>query len=629
MTAIGSPQAETKQKAQPETRGKSEDDEDEKTSVSRSNQNSSETSRKLSRKNSRSSVTSSMNGEYRFAQELSETTAMKMFKMGWCLFAIALNCILLAFAIVSHNGMVVDSSPAALQSFGSLLVLFLLLIANFATVKALDTGYAALIAYWMSTVGQNLNLVGFGHQSSFMKIPFAFLLPSKKGGVKESLMFSSLLWVLLDVCKMLIIAACCYLTVRELRLDDGTISCIVFDQVGTEPFDRNWPTLEVQAGIGELVFGSSLGRMRSEEAVPETLMLMAPMLDGVVENGDTVVGPGFSVNVATKCVCSEGFDATSLSTAGIPAGKIADFSSLISANLRQYAMINYVSEDPQQKEAYVDSAFLGSKLCGDPKTTSKFPVCKTKFHSHNKITSVMKYMTDGTTASIAQEDNQLRSVDGTALMYPWGFNAVKSVVGDGVQLYKVPLVKAAADSDLAFQKLNPLDYWTNGELYAVNEDRFSAGVENLFALVFRAGIQRTYSTEGQTCTRNVRDPKRSVLIAYGSGYDCMMAATIIQIIVAAISAVAFVPWLRSDKVPLGPAYRAFMDKSYFMALIAESDVADGLKGFSNAPKKDVLEVFDQTVMIGESMDSKEDDIGHITLGKPEKVIPLLNLRKYN
>jgi hypothetical protein len=57
-------------------------------------------------------------------------------------------------------------------------------------------------------------------------------------------------------------------------------------------YERNFPTMDTEAGVAEYVFGTSLGRMRSEELVDVTEAIYPPSIIAVVNDGDTIVGKG-------------------------------------------------------------------------------------------------------------------------------------------------------------------------------------------------------------------------------------------------------------------------------------------------------------------------------------------------
>jgi hypothetical protein len=307
-----------------------------------------------------------------------------------------------------------------------------------------------------------------------------------------------------------------------------------------------------------------------------------------------------------------------LKKVGIPDLVMNDFFTNISSSYARRAMVNYIELNQDKVSMTITTALTGFYLCGGLRTSS-FPVCRTKMANHKRVLALMEYMTDGTPASIAQKHVELREYVSDA-DFGWAHQAMLNLIGEGVQTFDLPSTVPAM--------LNPMMYWTSSDLLAVDPTLFEPGVETLFAILSRAAIQRSYSTYGTSCTKSVVDSKSSVIYIQGYGYTITIIALILQLLATAIAILAFIPWIVSS-VPSGPAMRALLENAYFTALLADSNLGDGLKGLSNAPSHAIWQTLDRDVRIGEAIGTQDDEIGHITMDKTKFVTPLINGRRYS
>jgi hypothetical protein len=561
------------------------------------------------------SRTSSNNAEHRFAREISETFTWKLREMKWCLLALVSNILLLAAVDAMKNGAVVSLNKEVASTWEGIVMEILLLATNIFTILAMDSGVAAFFGFQMATRGRSMAVIGFSQTPAVFKMSFANDL-SLNSSVRKILNRLAFLWAIMEILKVITPIGASALTASPVRSDAFTVDCIIFQQQG-KPVDRNWPNVEAEIGFAELIFGKSIGRLRSQEEVDITTAIVGPQLIGVVMDGDTIVGDGFLLDILSDCQCSASHLPDDLESVGVPtANKQAFTDAYLAVNSRNIFMVSALEKNDT---AIVATGMLvNTPLCGGLNMTG-MPVCRTVFSNHRTAEVMVEYMTDGTTASIAQKFAFIRKETGEADLGTWAYAALNNILGAGVQTIPLPSQVPAM--------MTPILWWTTADLMAIDPALLEAGLETFYTILFRAGIQRSYATEGNKCVRNIVDPAQTILSMSDYGYQTALAALIIQLIFNAISAAAFVPWLLSN-VPAGPAIRAMNESIYFTTLLADSNLGDNLKGLCNAPTHAIWQSLDVIVRIGESIMTQDEVVGHITMDKPKVVRPLVNARCY-
>jgi hypothetical protein len=166
----------------------------------------------------------------------------------------------------------------------------------------MNDGAAAYVGYLLSEKkGFSMVACGFVQADLFEKFTFANNL-SFRSSAKKFLSRLSYLWITHFLLLALTVFSSVTLQSDTFRFDSGYLRCIIYGQDG-EPNDRGWPTLEVEMGVAEYIFGSSLGMLRSEMAVDNSTLVIAPQLIDVCQDGSTLVGDGYILTVATSCKC--------------------------------------------------------------------------------------------------------------------------------------------------------------------------------------------------------------------------------------------------------------------------------------------------------------------------------------
>ena len=254
---------------------------------------------------------------------------------------------------------------------------------------------------------------------------------------------------------------------------------------------------------------------------PRPIPAYPSQLIGVVYDGDTIVGNGFVLNVTTACFCSSDDEPASLTDVGIPASHAAEFSAAgRGIHSRNLFISNLVVNNQAEEKVHIHTALFNTPLCGGLNTTGT-PVCETILHSHKYATVQMEYMTDGTTASIAQKDVRVREELADADLSKWAYFAMEAILGAGVQTEPLPAQVPGM--------ISPILWWATVDLMAIDPAMFEAGMETFFTLMFRAGVQRTYATAGAKCVRNIVDTANTYIEMQSYGVTSSLAAVIIQV----------------------------------------------------------------------------------------------------
>jgi hypothetical protein len=289
------------------------------------------------------------------------------------------------------------------------------------------------------------------------------------------------------------------------------------------------------------------------------------------------------------------------------------------ATANSISMISAITREKtaESDKVLLTATFTNTALCGGYDVLS-FPVCKTEFFNHNNAIVEMKYMTDGTPASIAQDVATLREVKEPASL-DWLENAMVAIMDGPVTGYQLPATVPGM--------INPLLYWTTSNLLAINPSLLEAGLETMYVILLRAGIQRTYSTDGSTCVRNIVLENKSTLKIEPYGLDTVLVMLSVQMILTCLSVFAFLPWI-FNTAPVAPAIRAVRENIYFTTLLADSNFSDNIRNLCNAPTYAIWQGLDQVVRVGEAVDTVEEDVGRISMDKTKLVRKMVNGRKY-
>ncbi|KAJ3324754.1 hypothetical protein HDV06_006012 [Boothiomyces sp. JEL0866] len=539
--------------------------------------------------------------------------------MKWIFIALALNIVLLIFLqeLVSPNGFIVGFLGSELQLSSTVILELWMLICYLAIQKAMMSGASAYVGYLITRPqGYSLAACGFIQSDLFSKFFFASKL-SFRSPSRTFLSRLSYLWVIQTLTLVLPLFSASTIAASNYYVYSGTLGCLIYTQNG-QPYDRYWPSLQAEMGFAELCFGTAMGVLRSEEDVPHSTFITAPQLIDTAADGTIIVGNGYVTSISTTCKCIDTGSAANIAKGGnIPSGIASNMSSQVAGYQNNPAMVNYVA---QNSSAIVISTILtGTNVCTltDP-TEIGYPLCTTTAYDHKTASISITFMTDGTPASIAPRKADILST-GSSSDISWLYAAYVSIL-EGVQTSTL-LPETFKGS------INPLLWWTSTNMQSVNPALLSAGIETLFAILGRAGVQRSYSHTSSRCTQSVIDSSSIVLRMSNVGYTIGIIFFTLQLAMVLLSFLGTIPWLLS-KDPIYPGIRLVTDHVFFMVMINSTLVAlFGVNATMDTPL--IWTKFDFVVRVGEAIKTRDDpDLGNIIMDKPKFVTNFVKGKSY-
>ncbi|ORY38822.1 hypothetical protein BCR33DRAFT_768968 [Rhizoclosmatium globosum] len=563
--------------------------------------------------------TNSMNGGLN--REITETWSTIIKKMKWSILSVLLNGCLIVLLDQARSGVVISIQASLVNQFGGIILLVVLLVCNVVCIWSLSEAGSCVAGFHLSKKhGFSFAVCGFMQASSFQKVTFSQSL-SLTSKYRKMLSRAAFLWVALEAIKVLVPISAIALSASRYASYNDVSDCIYFVQGSkTKPVDRNWPTLDAESGVAEYVFGSSLGIMRSETSVNITTAMFPPALISVVNNGDVIQGLGVSVDISTSCKCSKNLTSAGLVAAGVD-------PSHVDQVLQEYLNLNRMpgitfGVITNNDSIVISNLFSGYGLCAGLNPILSQPlVCSTTMNNHQQRLLEISFMTDGTTASIAPNVVSSVAVIGPADVKTWLSFAVNALLNGPVSSYLTPATVPGS--------LGPLLWWTTPNLIGIDRALVEAGMETMYAILFKGAIQRTYIPKGTQCPRkNLISSTQSRIAIMQSGYIASVVFLAIQMFASIISILAFSLWLFSPS-PIGPAVRACQEPVYLITLLQSSaNIGMGLNDLCNAETYAIWQRLDVKCRIGESITTIEEDIGKIIVEKPSLVRALKNGRRY-
>ncbi|KAI8913346.1 hypothetical protein EDD86DRAFT_187862 [Gorgonomyces haynaldii] len=552
-------------------------------------------------------------------KELQESYTMKLMAMRWVFVALAVNGLFL-YAINSlMHTLTLDFGGEILVHAAPVVIEVWMHISHYVTSMALYDGLGHFVGYLLTRPdGFSLTACGYVQSSFLEKLQFADKL-SFRSTVRKFLQRVSYIFIFHNIVLILTIFCSTALTVTPNREDRGVASCIIYGQQG-KPTDRGWPTIQVAMGLGELIFGTSLGYPRSEMAVDNTTFLMSPQLVDAISDGQAIIGLGYQTSLFTSCSCIHNVTVSELVDAGLDATNaslvVNGFVSIENAP----GLVNVLSYSGDTMQ--IMSLVTGVNVCGNSLNgKTPLPVCFTKFDHHKRAMIYTEMITDGTTASVAPKLSTLRETKDKADMY-WMYMAYKNIFGGDFSVIPTPSSLPGAT--------NPLFWWTTPDMRVVSASAIDAGMETLYAIIGRSAIQRTFSVSGTTCLKNELSLTAEDITMSRSGAQVGIAFISVQFIVTFVAMLGFVPWFILQN-PIGPGIRLVMDRIYFTVMTSGPMSSGAIKGMNGSMESHYIwSKLDLVVRIGEAKSTAEDpEFGTIIVDKPKYVTALSRAKCYN
>ncbi|KAJ3215734.1 hypothetical protein HDU67_010372 [Dinochytrium kinnereticum] len=386
---------------------------------------------------------------------------------------------------------------------------------------------------------------------------------------------------------------------QSVRFLSTPSKCIEFEPVRIR--DREWPTFNYTTGVAEFVFGTALGCMRSEGdcGFRGSNLIYGPQLLGTVNDGDTIVGAGFQLNISASCECIN-IDRDNTSALFVA----SDVPAIVNAIKTLNAPFLLHSRN-------VD-------LCGGD-SSYLLPVCSTVLTDVTDINVASSFATGGSTASISLVVSEYigkREVQSSTI--PPFANALRTIFVPGM-IHELPSTIPGM--------IPTILYWTSSNLISTDPILLDAGMETTISMLLRSGIQRTFQTKANDCPRRVSDSFRSKVHMQFSGALTMFVSGALQLVAALFSLCCAFLWL-FEKAPITPAMKTLEKPTYFSNLLCESPFAANIYGTANASRHSVWQNLDVVARIGEALDTSDDTIGIIRMDRPKFVREFINGKMY-
>lgn len=267
-------------------------------------------------------------------KELTETFWFKVFQMKWWFASLLANILtLVAFCeLTSERGMFLGFGGSTFQESAPVFFEVWMHLTHILTDFALQNSLAAYFGYLLSSKkGYSIVVCGFIQSNVFEKITFGSKLSFRSIARKPLTRIGGLIAIHTALLLATMFAPT-QISTNTFRVDQGTLSCLQYEQLG-EYFDRGFPTVEVEMGGAEYVFGTSLGNLRSEEPVDQTIFAIGPQLLDSAQDGSTIFGKGFVDHIFTNCICTGRSSVDHLIQAGAPAEIASTLSTTVEESL--------------------------------------------------------------------------------------------------------------------------------------------------------------------------------------------------------------------------------------------------------------------------------------------------------
>lgn len=574
----------------------------------------------LHQQKSENSLRSDEDGASR-GREINDTFMGRVIYLQWSFFALIIEFLFLYVLVLLHSssGVTVPIGGKVFQQTVPVILELWMHICYLCTDFALSNGLTAYFGYQLSQKhGYSLIVCGFIQSGLFAKIQFSGLL-NFRSKYKKVISRASMLWLVHILMLILTFFCSTAIKITTTRYDSGKLLCVTYGQQGV-PIDRGWPTIETQAGAAEFIFGSSLGKLSSEEGTPDSTLVTYPQLIDTCQDGTVIEGTGFSTDIYTTCECSASNQAKDLIYAGIPQENATNMIAQLSTLGSGQGIVQMIQLNETGAEIYLYSIVAGFRTCGGNNYVNKSVlVCETLISNHQTALVGISWMNDGNPVRSAPNIvKRLNEVDGFTpepASITWLYRAIGNAMGGEMHTLKLPGFYPGT--------VNPLLWWTTPNLQTMSVAAVRAGFETFVAMLVKVGITRTYSVQGEQCSQNLEDLSQTTLHMTENGFQIGLIFILFEIFLSIGSILACVPWFIC-KDPIIPAIRLVADITYFNIMLCKNSTGNLLRMIgSTADRTDIWPKLDMVVRVGENIQSVSDpDHGEIILDKPKLVTQL-------
>jgi hypothetical protein len=543
-----------------------------------------------------------------------ETWSAKLYFMRRGILALFLNLLLLVFALVlvSEEGFVVHfhEMEMPLEQVTPVLMVSLMILVHLLTYQGFTDSLAVYFGIRLSQPqGYTFAAVGMVQSSFWSKLTFAnHVTPGK--GAKGLFTKISLGYLLHSFLLFIPVFSVLEMGSRTREIDEGTLSCAVYHQNGKQ-MDRGWPTSQIAMGTAEYLFGTSIGRLRSQESVPHTLFVSPPQLLDVCEDGTTIMGPGFTAQIDTECVCAG--SPFVLAENGIPSQDASQYVDAYTSIGLHAGMINGIYWNNQSIEIY--TLLTRTHLCGD----GPIPLCTTKIHSLYHADIQVRYMTDGSSASLAPQRAHVLKVQGKAQL-EWLYRGLVWLHGGNITTTLLPSTTP--------NSVNSLLWWTTPNTMVVSPSLVEAGIETTFAILSKAAIQRSFLTQGKLCQQRIVLMDELVASLTPKGFLITLLFVLGQCGMQCVAMYWTGMWFFQKELSLA-GIQCCHCPWYLSSFLCAPILSVRVQELSATLDDAFWSRLDVTVRVGESISTLEDpDFGIIVADKPKLVGSLSPTKLY-
>ncbi|KAJ2999348.1 hypothetical protein HDV02_003129 [Globomyces sp. JEL0801] len=423
-------------------------------------------------------------------KEIEDGLFFKLSNMKFIILSIISNLILLYLTVRISDTSDPFVVPFGRRLFGQGVMLLFWLFAGYIwTIKALDEGVTILVGYLMTRKrGYSIAVFGYCHSNIFEKVSF---LSKISGRNKMRKIFSRITYIytfqLMAGLLVPFIPPFIEYNTHHLDYENG-VQCLAYHD-RSAIFDRGSPTLNTQFGIGEVIFGKSIGKLRSEELVDKTLFMMPPQMLDFTKEVHTITGPGLSAQVYSKCNCQTRKTVEDFTLLGWDAQRSPELIQMSEAD-GGTNMLNYIKES--NNTIILSTIISGTHSCGGNSILHPIPItCETVIDKFNTVVVGISQIPDsGISAQFTPgyTENCIvkRSANITTLK-----ESLSLFLGGDYSFNNLPSSYPSA--------LNPLLWWTTLNTQSTIPTFVDAGIETTVSIILRAAIQRSFPVKGISC----------------------------------------------------------------------------------------------------------------------------------
>ena len=467
-----------------------------------------------------------------------------------------------------------------------------------------------------SKKGYSIAICGFLQTSHLLRFQFTSLL-SLNSPCGKLLKRISYAWMFVFLMVLILPLAATGIKLKTTSMVTAPVSCILMDS--TVLRNRLFPTIQSVIGVAEFIFGNAMGCMTSQRSdctdPNASSFIFGPQLEGSIGMANSIIGPGYNLQIESNCRCQNFSDPASLTSANLlNTWDISNILNQIETSTTLFIYMSTTSDGALNATTLADpSSAVFTTTMGNTNYCGGFnqiilPVCLNTFSNASNINVAATFATDGTPASIAvvdQREYQGSSLPQTVTVSQM-FTAFRNIMSPGT-VYVLPSIVPGM--------LNPLTWWQTSNLMSIDPALLSSGMGTMISMILRGGIQRSFDNVGSNCDGLLLERKDQTIlqIQYWSFLTILLIDLFQLTVCVAVLSLSGI-WFYEGTV-ITPAIKAISDPVYLIALLSESPFMDMVRGTVNSQRHVIWQSLDVVVRIGESLDIIDENIGKIRMDR--------------